>query len=148
MGLYLKTRLFEEPFMIQKALTQSNRIQKWLNAQDELAYSETNGYYATHIQGVFIKPSGPVTEKSIPCTLTLVENDNSVQPIVISFNLFYMRSHTQSIRYTDLHVYIEQLPVREDDVKYLMSQLFERLRQHFNGNWIITDQELHSSRLL
>lgn len=148
MGLYLKTRLFEEPFMIQKALTQANRIQKWIGAQSKLFYNETEGFYCDDIKGVFFKPSGPVTEKTIPCSLTFEDASNTVNPIVITFDLFYMKSHSQSLRYTDVHVFIENLGPRQEEANKLLTRLLDTLRQHFNGNWVITDQELHSSRLL
>ncbi len=150
MSLYLKTRLFEEPFMIHKALTVPHRIQRWLKKQSNFIYTDEIGFASAEVPEISLIAKGVGTDKSIGFVLTYTgDQDNPSDVKQIPFELFYMRSHTRSDKFTDLHMLISDLTPKEvAKIDLFMRSFLEAMRLHYNGKWVITDQELFSSRLV
>jgi len=149
LGIYLKTRLYEEPFMIHKALTVTTRIEQWIKHQTRFTYQEHRGFSAEDFKDLALKADHIGTDKSIPFTLYLSGPSDAPEHIKkAQFELFYMRSHSQSKKFTDIHLLITTLNDEDSArVRLFLSAFLETLRFHYNGKWVITDQELFSSRL-
>jgi hypothetical protein len=149
LNLYLKTRLYEEPFIVHKALTVPNRIDQWVKQQTQLTYSEQYGFGFTEDINMSLKADHAGGDKTIPFTLTITTVVNTVQKTKKAhFELFYMRSHSQSLKFTDIHFMITDLDETEvEKSRLFLTAFLETLRIHYNGKWIITDQELFSARL-
>lgn len=149
MSIYLKTRLYEDPFMVRQNLIKPSGINRLLKFEPALIYDPITGFTDTESPNCHLKIQMSESEKSLACELSLHHSNDSVRTIIIlPFELFIMRSHSQSTKFADLHLFIEDLQAEDADcAKAYLSRFLEHLRRFYNGNWVIADQELHASRL-
>lgn len=149
MSHYYKTRLYEDPFTVQKALTIPHRIEQWIKKQSTFAYNPDEGFFSKEFEGVYLRPMPTDSEKMIPLELTLKPiGHESMTTKKARLELFYMKSHSRSDRFTDLHLFESVL---ENDAHErfdaFIKVFFETLRFNYNGNWFIQDRDLNSSRI-